>query len=101
MLYCSILFLRSLQTARCVNNLLNFLHLPTGPEYGTSEAAWQGLFTEADRASTLHSGIRDQLANDVYSKVKLWQKDTYTKQKLGGLKQHKEMDDGFTKVGML
>lgn len=69
-----------------------------GPEYGTTEAAWQGLFAEADRVCVLHSGIRDQLANDVYAKVKQWQKETFTKQKLGGLKQHKEMDDGFTKV---
>lgn len=53
---------------------------------------------EADRVSNLHAGVRDQLTNDVYLKVKQWQKETYTKQKLGGLKQHKEMDDGFTKV---
>ena len=56
------------------------------------------MFVEADRVCTLHGGIRDQLANDVYTKVKTWQKETFLKQKLGGLKLHKEYDDGFTKV---
>ena len=42
--------------------------------------------------------MRDRLGSDVYLKVKQWQKETYTKQKLGGLKQYKEMDEGFTKV---
>jgi len=73
-------------------------HIGKGPEYGTTEAAWKGLFVEADRVCTLHGGIRDQLANDVYTKVKTWQKETFLKQKLGGLKLHKEYDDGFTKA---
>ncbi|XP_067931634.1 protein kinase C and casein kinase substrate in neurons protein 1-like isoform X3 [Watersipora subatra] len=69
-----------------------------GPEYGTTEGAFGGLFQECDRLSNLHSRIRDLLSNEVYQKVKQWQKETYTKQKLGGLKQFKEMDDGFTKA---
>ena len=45
--------------------------------------------------------MRDRLGSDVYLKVKQWQKETYTKQKLGGLKQYKEMDEGFTKVRII
>jgi len=70
----------------------------TGPEYGTTEAAWTGMFQEADSLSTLHQGIRDKLMNEVYSKVKQWQKENYTKPAIGLLKQTKEMDDLFTKV---
>ena len=81
----------------CECDHYHFFSFP-GPEYGTTEAAWKGLFVEADRVCTLHGGIRDQLANDVYTKVKTWQKETFLKQKLGGLKLHKEYDDGFTKV---
>jgi len=30
-----------------------------GPEYGTTEAAWKGVLTEADRIGDMHSSIRD------------------------------------------
>lgn len=71
-----------------------------GPEYGTTEAACYGLFVESDRLGALHSRIRDKLVNEVLSNVKSWQKENYSKQKLGGLKQQKELDDGFVKVGL-
>ncbi|KAF6036014.1 Synd [Bugula neritina] len=75
-----------------------FDHIGKGPEYGTTEKAWHGLFEESNRLSNLHAGISDQLSNGVHVKVKQWQKETFTKQKLGGLKQYKEMDDGFTRA---
>lgn len=72
-----------------------------GPEYGTTEAAWEGMLTESDRLSDHHSAMRDNLLNGVHVKAKQWQKETYSKQKLGGLKQFKELDDGFSKVHRL
>lgn len=56
------------------------------------------MLTEADRLSDLHNTMRDNLINGVHMKAKQWQKETYSKQKLGGLKQHKELDEGFSKV---
>ena len=53
----------------------------TGPEYGTTEAAWKGILVEADRLSDLHTKIRDHLSEDVPTQIKLWQKDTYHKVK--------------------
>lgn len=50
-----------------------------GPEYGTTEAAWKGVLIEADRLCDLHSGIRDELQNDVVNQIRGWQKDTYHK----------------------
>lgn len=57
------------------------------------------MFEEANRLSNLHYNIKEQLVNEVQTKVKAWQKETFHKSKLGGLKQHKELDDGFAKVG--
>lgn len=51
----------------------------TGPEYGTTEAAWKGVCVESDRLGDLHLKIKDNLCNDVMSQMKSWQKDTYHK----------------------
>lgn len=50
-----------------------------GPEYGTTEAAWKGVLVEAERRCDVHMKVRDNLCNEVISKIKGWQKDTYHK----------------------
>lgn len=55
--------------------------LLSGPEYGTSEAAWKGVLVEADRLCDLHNKVKDNLCNDVITQVKTWQKDNYHKVK--------------------
>ncbi len=51
----------------------------TGPEYGTTEAAWKGVLVESDRLSDLHTKIKDHLSEDVPAQIKSWQKDAYHK----------------------
>ena len=51
----------------------------TGPEYGTTEAAWKGVLVESDRLSDLHTKIKDHLSEDVPTQIKSWQKDAYHK----------------------
>ncbi|XP_071056806.1 protein kinase C and casein kinase substrate in neurons protein 1 isoform X3 [Onthophagus taurus] len=68
-----------------------------GPEYGTTEAAWKGILGEADRRYDVHTKIRDNLINDVTSKIKLWQKDNYHKSMMQ-IKERKDMEDSFKKA---
>lgn len=56
----------------------NYLSI-IGPEYGTTEAAWKGILTEAERVSDLHMNMKDQLCNDVMQQIRVWQKDNYHK----------------------
>lgn len=51
----------------------------SGPEYGTTEAAWKGILTEAERVSDLHMNMKDQLCNDVMQEIRVWQKENYHK----------------------
>jgi protein kinase C and casein kinase substrate in neurons protein len=60
-----------------VLNIFEFFNL--GPEYGTTEAAWKGILTEAERVSDLHMNMKDQLCNDVMQQIRVWQKDNYHK----------------------
>lgn len=68
-----------------------------GPEYGTTEAAWKAVLTEADRRCTIHSNVRDELVDKVITQIKQWQKDNYHKTVIH-LKEKKEFDDEFKKV---
>lgn len=51
----------------------------SGPEYGTTEAAWKGILTEADSLSELHMKIKDHLSDEVPNHIKSWQKEAYHK----------------------
>lgn len=68
-----------------------------GPEYGTSEAAWKSVLTEAERISDVHLKIKENLCNDVNSQIKSWQKDNYH-HTLMQIKQRKDMEDMFKKA---
>jgi len=68
-----------------------------GPEYGTTEAAWKSILTEAERVSDLHMNMKDQLSNDVMQQIRVWQKENYHKAMMQ-IKERKEMDDQFKKA---
>ncbi|XP_043211450.1 protein kinase C and casein kinase substrate in neurons protein 2-like isoform X1 [Amphibalanus amphitrite] len=68
-----------------------------GPEYGTAEAAWKSVLVEADQRCELHLKVRDNLMNDVHTKVKQWQKDNFHKTMIH-FKEKKEFDDAFRKA---
>lgn len=68
-----------------------------GPEYGTAEAAWKSILSEADRVSEVHSKIKHRIMDDVVNEIKQWQKDKFHKSMMQ-IKERKEMDDEFKTV---
>jgi protein kinase C and casein kinase substrate in neurons protein len=68
-----------------------------GPEYGTMEAAWRSILTEADRLSDVHLKVRENLCMDVMQQIKNWQKENYHKTMMQ-IKERKEMEDLFKKA---
>lgn len=57
----------------------HFLLLIQGPEYGTMEAAWKGILTEAERLSDVHSRVKENLIAGEIQMIKTWQKDNFHK----------------------
>ncbi|XP_015784288.1 protein kinase C and casein kinase substrate in neurons protein 1 isoform X2 [Tetranychus urticae] len=68
-----------------------------GPEYGTMEAAWKAVNSEAERRCNIHLQIKDKLIDDVVPQIKQWQKDNYHKSMMQ-LKEKKDFDDAFKKA---
>lgn len=50
-----------------------------GPEYGTMEAAWKGILTEAERVSDVHLKVKENLCVGEIQQIKCWQKDNFHK----------------------
>lgn len=50
-----------------------------GPEYGTMEAAWKGILTEAERLADVHLKVKENLCAGDLQQIKTWQKDNYHK----------------------
>ena len=50
-----------------------------GPEYGTIEAAWKGILTEAERLAEVHLKVKENLCAGEMQQIKTWQKDNYNK----------------------
>lgn len=75
--------------------LLKFRYL--GPEYGTTEAAWKAVLTEADRLADVHMKIKEKLCQDITHEIKTWQKDNFHKTMMQ-IKERKEMEDSFKKA---
>lgn len=69
-----------------------------GPEYGTTEAAWKGILSEADRLNELHTRIKDKLMDEVMSEIKHWQKEKFHKSMMTQIKEKKEIDEEFKRV---
>lgn len=54
-------------------------HCHLGPEYGTMEAAWKGILTEAERLSDVHLKVKENLCVGEMQQIKTWQKDNFHK----------------------
>ncbi|XP_069821955.1 protein kinase C and casein kinase substrate in neurons protein 3 isoform X1 [Dendropsophus ebraccatus] len=72
--------------------------LEKGPQYGTLEKAWQAFLTAADALSEIHTELRNQLWDEDSGKVRDWQKEAYHKQMIGGFRETKEAEEGFSKA---
>eukprot|EP00088_Acartia_fossae_P017713 TRINITY_DN2012_c0_g1_i2.p1 TRINITY_DN2012_c0_g1~~TRINITY_DN2012_c0_g1_i2.p1 ORF type:complete len:472 (-),score=85.44 TRINITY_DN2012_c0_g1_i2:190-1605(-) len=72
-------------------------HIENGPEYGTTEAAWKGVCSEADKSCELHLRVKDNLLNEVVNSIKNWQKDNYHRAMMQ-LKEKKELEEQFRKA---
>jgi len=72
-------------------------HIEAGPEYGTTEAAWKGICSEAERRCDVHLRVKDNLLNEVVNSIKNWQKDNYHRTMMQ-LKEKKELEEQFKKA---
>lgn len=59
--------------------IYSFIFLFQGPEYGTMEAAWKGILTEAERLSDVHLRVKENLIAGEIQMIKTWQKDNFHK----------------------
>ncbi|KAG9475842.1 hypothetical protein GDO78_003964 [Eleutherodactylus coqui] len=72
--------------------------LEKGPQYGTLEKAWQAFLTAADALSEIHTELKNQLWDEDSGKVRDWQKEAFHKQMIGGFRETKEAEEGFSKA---
>ena len=59
--------------------ILNVIVLFTGPEYGTTEAAYKAILVESDRRCDLHVRVKEDLNFKAINQLKQWQKENYHK----------------------
>ncbi|KAG9510985.1 Protein kinase C and casein kinase substrate in neurons protein 2 [Fragariocoptes setiger] len=71
--------------------------ISNGPEYGTTEAAWKSVLSEADKRHDLHLKIKDKLTDTVIADIKQWQKEKFHKTMMH-IKEKREMDEEFKKA---
>lgn len=69
-----------------------------GSQYGTMEKAWHAFMNAADKLSEIHMDLKEKLVMEDSEKIRVWQKDAYHKQMIGGFKETKDADEGFRKA---
>ena len=70
----------------------------TGPEYGTTQAAWKAVLHEAECLAQIHTNIRENLLAEVHLKIKEWKASNYKKPVVGMCKETKQLEEEFKKV---
>ena len=70
----------------------------SGPEYGTTEAAWKSTLVEAERVADMHLAVKDKLVGEVQTDIKAWKAENYHKPMVGPYKETKALEDEFRKV---
>lgn len=71
-----------------------------GPEYGTLRAGWQAPLTEAEAVAQLHVQMQERLESEVYQTTKTFSKNAYRKNTFGHIKESKDLEESFRKVGL-
>ncbi|KAI5608579.1 protein kinase C and casein kinase substrate in neurons protein 3 isoform X3, partial [Silurus asotus] len=69
-----------------------------GAQYGTVEKAWHAFMNAADKLSEIHMELKEKLVMEDSEKIRIWQKDAYHKQMIGGFKETKDAEEGFRKA---
>lgn len=69
-----------------------------GSQYGTLEKAWHAFMNAADKLSEIHMELKEKLVTEDSEKIRIWQKDAFHKQMIGGFKETKDADEGFRKA---
>lgn len=52
----------------------------------------------ADKLSEIHMELKEKLVMEDSEKIRIWQKDAFHKQMIGGFKETKDADEGFRKA---
>lgn len=71
--------------------------LDKGPEYGTTQAAWRSVLTEADKLCELHTEVAEKLMTNVYLQIKQWNKENYHKTMIN-FRESKDKEDNFKRA---
>ena len=82
-----------------VAGLIGVHNFIPGPEYGTTQAAWRSVLTEADKLCELHTEVAEKLMTNVYLQIKQWNKENYHKTMMN-FRESKDKDDNFRRVCM-
>ncbi|XP_074659847.1 protein kinase C and casein kinase substrate in neurons protein 1-like isoform X3 [Tubulanus polymorphus] len=69
-----------------------------GPEYGTTQGAWNAVLHEAVCVSEIHLEVKNKLINEVQTMIKQWQKENFHKNMVHVIKESKDLEDQFRRV---
>lgn len=68
-----------------------------GPDYASTEKAWQATLTNAEQVADIHAECKEKLMNEVMPQITQWKKEHYHKSVLNW-KETKVAEDGFERA---